>query len=114
MPDETGHFTCKTDDCQFSSCDMFDFMDHVGVEYKWAVKLNKEYSFDLFKFFQLLSDLVHDGDIEEIYEHVQSATLLFVNASGDDFNEFIQESIVVDGMSTLMDDIEGFLKKNDN
>jgi hypothetical protein len=88
-------------------------MDHVGIEFKWGVKLSKEYSFDLFRFFQLLSDLSQDGDIEEIYEHIQSATLLFVNASGDDFENFINESLVMDGMATLMDDIEGFLKKND-
>ena len=42
MP-EDGHFECVEDDCGFSTCDLFEFMYHCGVEYKWAVRLDKRY-----------------------------------------------------------------------
>ena len=54
MP-EDGHFECAEDDCDFRTCDLFEFMYHCGVEYKWAVRLDKRYSFDLFEFFKKLS-----------------------------------------------------------
>ena len=80
---------------------------------RWKVSLSKDYSFDLFLFLQMLDDYLRDGDVVEVHENIQSAVLLLANASGDDFEEFINESIVIDGMSTLMEDIEGFLKKHD-
>ena len=113
MPDKSGHFVCQADNCEFKSCNLFDFFDHLGVDMRWKVSLSKDYSFDLFLFLQMLDDYLRDGDVVEVHENIQSAVLLLANASGDDFEEFINESIVIDGMSTLMEDIEGFLKKHD-
>ena len=35
-----GHFECAESDCNFITCDIFEFMEHCGVEYKWGVRLN--------------------------------------------------------------------------
>jgi hypothetical protein len=47
-----------------------------------------------------------------MYDHVQSATLLLINASGDELEDFIQESVVQSEMSEVMDGIERLLKEN--
>jgi hypothetical protein len=38
---------------------------------------------------------------------------MMVNASGDDLDAFIQEAVVQSEMSSIMDGIEGLLKKNE-
>ena len=112
MP-EDGHFECIEAGCGFSTCDLFEFMDHCGVEYKWAVRLNKRYSFDLFEFLKILSDTIDADDLGAAFDHVQSATLLMVNASGDDLYEFVEEAVVRSEMDNVMAGVEGLLKENE-
>ena len=112
MP-EDGHFECAEDDCDFRTCDLFEFMYHCVVEFKWAVRLDKRYSFDLFEFLQILNDIIDVGDLDEAYDHIQSATLLMVNASGDDLHEFIEEAVVRSEMDNVMAGVEGLLKENE-
>lgn len=108
-----GHFECSESDCDFSTCDLFDFMEHCGVEYSWNVKLNKRYSFDLFTFLDLLNQMANVGDLDALYDHIQSATLLMINASGDELEDFLEESIVQSEMSDIMDGVERLLKNNE-
>lgn len=108
-----GHFNCSEPKCDFATCDLFEFMDHCGVEYTWNVRLNKRYSFDLFQFLDVLNNLVNVGDLDAMYDHVQSATLLLINASGDELSEFIEEMIVQEEMEYVMDGIERILKENE-
>jgi hypothetical protein len=112
MPKD-GHFICEQSDCDFGTCDIFEFLDHCGIEYSWGVRLNKRYSFDLFEFLSILSEIIDDEDLEGAYDHIQSATLMMVNASGDDLDAFIHEAVVQSEMSSIMDGIEGLLKEND-
>lgn len=112
MPQD-GHFECAEEGCGFRTCDLFAFMHHCGVEYKWAVRLSKRYSFDLFEFLQILNDIIEVGDLDEAYDHIQSATLLMVNASGDDLHEFIEEAVVRSEMDNVMAGVEGLLKDNE-
>ena len=108
-----GHFECAESDCNFITCDIFDFMEHCGVEYKWGVRLNKRFSFDLFEFLSIMSEIIDAGDLDSAYDHIQSATLLMVNASGDDLEEFIEEAVVQTEMDGIMMGIEGILREND-
>lgn len=107
-----GHFECSESDCKFVTCDLFEFMEHCGVEYAWAVKLDKRYSFDLFEFLSILNNLVNIGDLDAIYDHVQSATLLMINASGDELQDFIEETVVQTEMEEVLNGIERLLKEN--
>lgn len=107
-----GHFSCK-DDCDFTTCDVFEFLDHCGVEFGWSVHLNERYSFDLFTFLQILNNLVNKGDLDGIYDHVQSATTLMVNASDDDLEEYIEEAVVASEMKDIISGVERLLKDND-
>jgi hypothetical protein len=110
MPIE-GHFEC--DDCNYSTCDIFKFLEHTGVEFGWGVRLNKRFSFDMFQFLKALSEFIEDDDLEGAYDHVHSATLLMVNASGDDLDDFIEEAVVQSSMDEIYQDIEGMLKENE-
>lgn len=107
-----GHFSCK-DDCDFTTCDVFEFLDHCGVEFGWSVHLNERYSFDLFTFLQILNNLVNKGDLDGIYDHVQSATTLMVNASDDDLEDYIEEAVVASEMKDIISGVERLLKNND-
>ncbi len=107
-----GQFDCSEDKCDFSTCDLYEFMEHCGVEYEWGVRLNKRYTFDLFQFLEILNDLTNMGDLDAMYDHIQSATLLMINASGDELEDFIEESVVQSEMSEVMDGIERLLKEN--
>jgi len=107
-----GHFACK-DDCDFTTCDVFEFLDHCGVEFGWSVHLNERYSFDLFTFLQILNDLTNKGDLDGIYDHVQSATTLMVNASDDDLEDYIEEAVVASEMKDIINGVERLLKNND-
>ena len=107
-----GHFSCK-DNCDFTTCDVFEFLDHCGVEFGWSVHLNERYSFDLFTFLQILNDLTNKGDLDGIYDHVQSATTLMVNASDDDLEDYIEEAVVASEMKDIINGVERLLKDND-
>lgn len=107
-----GHFSCK-DDCDFTTCDVFEFLDHCGVEFGWSVHLNKRYSFDLFTFLQILNNLTNIGDLDAIFDHVQSATTLMINASDDDLEEYIEEAVVASEMKDIINGVERLLKEND-
>ena len=108
-----GEFKCSEPDCDFATCDLFDFMSHCGVEYSWNVRLNKQYSFELYMFLDVLNELANVGELDGIYDYIQSATLLLINASGDELGDFIEESIVQSEMSEVMDGIERLLKENE-
>lgn len=108
-----GHFECSESDCDFATCDLFEFMEHCGVEYSWNVRLNKRYSFDLFLFLDMLNNLTNIGDLDAIYDHVQSAVLLLINASGDELEDFMEESVVQSEMSDVMEGIERLLKEHE-
>lgn len=107
-----GHFSCK-DDCDFTTCDVFEFLDHCGVEFGWSVHLNERYSFDLFTFLQILNNLVNKGDLDGLYDHVQSATTLMVNASDDELEDYIEEAVVASEMADIINGVERLLKDND-
>ena len=106
-----GHFSCQ-DDCDFTTCNVFEFLEHCGVEFGWEVKLNKRYSFDLFTFLQILSQLVDEGDLDGIFDHVQSATTLMINASDDDLEEYIEEAVVASELKDIINGAERLLKDN--
>ena len=112
FPDKDGLVSCETKDCDFSTTDLFDFLDHVGVEFTWDVRVTPKYSFDLFKFLQVLSDMVDHGDLEEAYQVVQDTAFLFVNASSDELDDFIEESVVAEEADMGIRNIERMLREN--
>ena len=112
FPNEDGLVSCETTDCDYQSTDLFDFLDHVGVEFTWDVKVTPKHSFDLFKFLQVLSDTINHGELEEAYQLVQDTGFLFVNASSNELDDFIEESIVAEEASDGIKNIERMLREN--
>jgi len=113
FPDKDGLVSCETKDCDYKTTDLFDFLDHVGVEFTWDVRVTPKYSFDLFKFFQVLSDMIDHGDLEEAYQVVQDTAFLFVNASSDELDDFIEESVVAEEADAGIKNIERMLRDNE-
>jgi len=113
FPDKNGMVHCETKDCDFSTADLFDFLDHVGVEFTWDVRVTPKHSFDLFKFLQVLSDIIDHGEIEEAYQVIQDTGFLFVNASSDELEDYIEESIVAEEASDGIRNIERMLRENE-
>lgn len=112
FPDKDGLVHCQTEDCDFSTTDLFDFLDHVGIEFTWNVKVTPKHSFDLFGFLQVVSDAANHGDLEDVYQVVQDTAFLFVNASSDELDDFIEESIVAEEADVGIKNIERMLKEN--
>ena len=112
FPDKDGLVSCETTDCDYQTTDLFDFLDHVGVEFTWDVRVTPKHSFDLFKFLQVISDAVNHGDLEDAYQIVQDTAFLFVNASSDELDDFIEESIVADEADMGIRNIERMLREN--
>jgi hypothetical protein len=112
MPDKDGMFVCKADN--FKTGDLFEYLDHYGVEYDWMVKLNRKHSFNLYPFLRELDGLSLTGEVDEIYSLIQSAVLLLINASTDSLDEFIEETEVIVGMEDMMDQVERFLNDNES
>ena len=110
---EDNHFICESKDCEFKTCDIYEFLDHCGIEYVWGVKLSRKYTLDLFMFLQVLNQLIDAGDLDTAYDHVQSISLLLVNSSGEDLDNFIEESIVQSEMDDVMFGLEKMLKENE-
>lgn len=110
MP-EDGHFTCG-DECGFVTCDIFEFIEHCGIEFSWNVKLSKRYSFDLYMFLERLNSLTMMGDLEMIEDHIQNATLLMVNATENELEPFIEEMVVESEIDDMFKDVEQLLKEN--
>jgi hypothetical protein len=64
-------------------------------------------------FLDVLNEMVNIGDLDAVYDYVQSATLLLINASGDELSDFIEETVVQSEMSEVMDGIERLLRENE-
>ena len=112
FPDKDGLIQCETADCDYQATDLFDFLDHVGVEFTWDVRVTPKHSFDLFQFLQVISDAVNHGDLEDAYQIIQDTAFLFVNASSDELDDFIEESIVADEADMGIKNIERMLREN--
>lgn len=103
-----NQFVCEKDN--FKTTNIFEYLDHTGVEFTWGVKLSPKISLDMFQFLTLLGESLEHGDLEEAYDTVQQATLLFVNASSDEADDYIEEAIVRESSSGMMREIEEMLK----
>ena len=113
FPDKDGLLSCETTACDYTTTDLFDFLDHAGVEFTWDVRITPKHSFDLFQFLQVVSDAANHGDLEDVYQLVQDTAFLFVNASSDELDDFIEESIVAEEANDGIKNIERMLREND-
>lgn len=111
FPDDEGMFECDNGQCSYFTDDLFDMIAHHGVEYEWNVRLSPSHSFDLFKFLLSIDESLEDP--EELHQLVQSALMLFLNASRDELDDFIIESTIVTESDSMISSIERMLNSND-
>lgn len=111
LPEEGCFFVCKKDD--FKTDNLFAYMEHFGVEYDWMIRLNPRFSLNLFTFLSEMAYLLNEDKIDEAWEHLQSVTLLMVNASGEDFDDFIEEAQVIAGTEDMFEQLERYLNDNE-
>lgn len=103
-----GQFTCEVEN--FKTTDVFEYLDHAGVEFRWGIKLSKQTSLDMFSFLTLLNDALLTGELEEAYDMVQSAALLLVNASSKEADDFIEEMVVRSTSNDMIRSMEEMLR----
>lgn len=109
LPDEDGMYRCEHQ--EFSTENIFEYMHHAGMDFDWMVKLNRKYSFNMFTFLEQLAWNMSEKNYKQVWHSVQGVALLFVNSSGDDFEEFMKETEVVSSADDMFEQIEDFLKE---
>jgi len=112
MPESDGTFVCKKHNLKTDN--LFEYLDHFGVEYDWMVRLNSRHSFNLFAFLRGLTEYIDDQNWAEVWSVTQSITLMMINASGEDFEEFVEETEVIQGTETMLEQLERFLENHGN
>ena len=111
LPSDDGYFRCEYDD--FKTSNLFEYMEHQGIEFDWMVRLSPGYSLNLFTFLNELCFFMEDDNYEEVWNHLQSVVLLMINACSEDFEQFVQEAEVVTGTKDMFDQLDKFLKNED-
>lgn len=110
MSNDKGMFECN--DCDYRSLDIFEFLEHCGLNYSWMVQLDKNYSFNLFAFLKEINHLfVYHADEDEALDLIQNTALLMVNATDGNLNKFLEEVTVKIGVEDLLDGLEAELGK---
>jgi hypothetical protein len=112
LPRPDGYIECPQD-CTFKTKDIFELLDHMNVEYAWAVKIDKKYSFDMFEFLAMLNDHIVHGEYEEVGRHIQSAATLFINASNGTVGKFFEETIVQEQLPRMYKELDKILEENE-
>lgn len=109
VPDERGLYHCENDD--YSTDNVFAYMQHADIEFDWMIKLDRKYSFNMFTFLNQLTWYLAEREYAEAWYSVQSVALLFLNSTGEDFEEFLKEAEVISGMDDMFVEIEQYLKE---
>jgi len=108
VPTDDGYYVCR---CEEEFVNIFDFLEHNGVEYEWGVRITKKYNFDMFEFMKNIDKFLRDGDAKAVFECLQSAALTLINASEGKFEEFMEEAIVAGEMEDIYKGVEKLLKE---
>lgn len=111
LPNDDGFYVCE---CEQKYSNLFAFLEHNGVEYEWGVRITKNWSFDMFEFMNSIDKYLEAGDLQSIYESVQSAALTMLNASEGKFMEFMEEATVAGEMEGIYEGIEKLLRKEES
>jgi hypothetical protein len=113
IPTEKG-YKCK--DCDFLTPDLFTFLDHCEISFEWKVRLSSQYSLELFAILDEMAHLIDHGDLDNLYDLIQSIALALVNASeGEEtLHRFINEAHTVELAADLVQGVEELLKEHDD
>lgn len=111
LPSDDGYFGCEYDD--FKTSNLFEYMEHHKLSFDWMVRLSPSYSLNLFTFLEEMCFFMEDENYDEVWNHVQSVVLLLINSCGDDFEKFVQEAELVSGTKDMFDQLDKFLRNNE-
>lgn len=114
FPDEDGIYNCETGKCEFATDDIFELFDHSNIEFTWGVRLTPKWSFDMFHFMRVVSDMAFEGDVDALINIVQDVAVMFANASnGEELESFIEDTMVLEEVDEGIRNIERMLREND-
>jgi hypothetical protein len=113
IPTEKGY---KCQDCDFNTPDIFTFLDHCDIGFEWKVRLSNQYSLELFAILDEMAHLVDHGDLDSLYDLIQSIALALVNASEGEsvLHKFINEAHTVELAADLVEGVEELLREQDD
>lgn len=100
-------------ECGYETDDIFDMFDHTGIDMQWSLKVSKDFSFNLYSFFEEMSRLARQGNSEEVYMAIQAISyMLYKAASSDDFDVKLKDMFVRKESEELIENLERMLKDN--
>jgi hypothetical protein len=101
-------------ECGFETTDIFEMFDHTGIEMQWMLKISKDFSFNLYSFFEEMNRLARQGNTEEVYSAIQAISyMLYKAAEGDDFDSQLKDVFVRKEAEELISDLERMLNSNE-
>lgn len=110
IPKPDGTIECDKK-CGFKTKDVFEWIDHANIEYSWGIRLDRRFTFDMFDFLYILNELLISGQYDEAKKHTQTAAILLINASNENLDKYVEESLVRQEMPILMAEVNEFLQK---
>jgi DNA polymerase elongation subunit (family B) len=100
-------------ECGYETDDVFDMFDHTGIDMQWQLKVSKDFSFNLYSFFEELSRLSRQGNSEEVYDAIQAISyMLYKAAENEDFDSQLKDVFVRKESEELIENLERMLKDN--
>jgi hypothetical protein len=100
-------------ECGFETDDIFEMFEHTGIDMQWSLKVSKDFSFNLYTFFQEMSRLARHGSTEDIYDAIQAISYMLYKAAGDDdFDSQLKDVFVRKESEELIANLERMLDNN--
>ena len=100
-------------ECGFETDDVFEMFEHAEIRMEWYLKVSKDFSFNLYSFFEELSRLARNGQTMEVYDAVQSISyMLYKAAENDDFDAQLKDVFVKKESEELIANLERMLDNN--
>ena len=100
-------------ECGFETDDIFEMFEHTEINMQWQLKISKDFSFNLYSFFEELNRLARQGNSEEVYDAIQAISyMLYKAAENDNFDAQLKDVFVRKESEELIENLERMLKEN--
>lgn len=112
LPNSKGFYQCE--ECDYSTRDIFKYLEHCGTQYSWMLPLGEDCTLNFYGFLEDLHNLLIFGNgIRDAIELIRSTALLMVNSSEDTLKEFLQEVTIQSSVEDLISGLEEELDKKE-
>lgn len=108
-------YECNNEECRYQTDDIFDYIDHMGIDIRWVMRISPSYTMEFYAFLKELNRVLMCNDAEEGYFMVQAVTYMLFNASTNpDFEEKMNENYIKANTTDIILGLEKMLKGDKN